>query len=270
MTDHTSRRDAKGDDLLKRDDVLMAAHAAIKEVLGATAVRAKLGYAIEDALDKLPTLDADGRKKLDPFVEIQLAQQAVKDWVEGFARLQDAKMDDPAKCDAEALAKAMHAAYEKHGCIEENINPLGALECAKVVIQDWSDRLAPTLYRKEYRDGVVNGLKNAMGLIDCLMATVFVVKGEEDPAPPAAERRPAVERPDRPTMLLARRFTGMGGIWVWLTRKEADWACQWHGSDDCDYKSRDLLEVDRNASDSAALALYDADISTSARGVRGR
>jgi hypothetical protein len=89
-------------------------------------------------------------------------------------------------------------------------------------------------------------------------------------APPAAERRPAVERPDRPTMLLARRFTGMGGIWVWLTRKEADWACQWHGSDDCDYKSRDLLEVDRNASDSAALALYDADISTSARGVRGR
>jgi hypothetical protein len=145
-------------------------------------------------IDNLPALDADGRKKLDPFVEIQLAQQAVKDWVEGFARLQDAKMDDPAKCDAEALAKAMHAAYEKHGCIEENINPLGALECAKVVIQDWSDRLAPTLSRKEYRDGVVNGMKNAMGLIDCLMATVFVVKGEGASAPPAAERRPAVER----------------------------------------------------------------------------
>lgn len=75
------------------------------------------------------------------------------------------------------------------------------------------------------------------------------------------ERAEGVEpRPEKPAMLLARRFTGMGGIWVWMTRREADWSCQWHGSDDCDYKSRDFLEVDRAASDEAALKLYDTDI----------
>lgn len=69
-------------------------------------------------------------------------------------------------------------------------------------------------------------------------------------------------KPERTPMLLARRCTGMGGIWVWMTRREADWSCQWHGSDDCDYKSRDLMGVDRTASDEAALKLYDADLTS--------
>lgn len=87
---------------------------------------------------------------------------------------------------------------------------------------------------------------------------------ERASAPPAeGKERPRGEpRPDRPPMLLARRYTGMGGIWVWMTRREADWSSQWHGSDDCDYKSRDLLAIDRTASDEAALALYDADLTS--------
>lgn len=80
---------------------------------------------------------------------------------------------------------------------------------------------------------------------------------------PAAEPEQAEggePKPEKPPMLLGRRSTGMGGIWVWMARRESDWSSQWHGSDDCDYKSRDFLEVDRAASDEAALKLYDTDI----------
>jgi hypothetical protein len=68
-TDPIDRSAAKDDDLLKRDDVLMAVHGAIKEVLGVTAIRARVGYAIEAALDKLPALDAPSAAERRPAVE---------------------------------------------------------------------------------------------------------------------------------------------------------------------------------------------------------
>lgn len=66
----------------------------------------------------------------------------------------------------------------------------------------------------------------------------------------------------KPPMLLAKRNIGMGlgSVRLWMTRREADWSSQWRGSDDCDYKSRDLVDVDRTASDAEALRMYDADL----------
>jgi hypothetical protein len=75
-------------------------------------------------------------------------------------------------------------------------------------------------------------------------------------APPAAERRPAVERPDVPEPMLYAicKWASHTG-WFW--RGANGWMT--NGG----LCSANNLEVDRPASDEAALVLYDQDISTS-------
>lgn len=76
-------------------------------------------------------------------------------------------------------------------------------------------------------------------------------------APPAAERRPAVERP---AMLYAK--CEWNNDWRWWVRYESgEWAS---GSNAVigGRASQHELDVDRAASDPAALALYDADLTS--------
>jgi hypothetical protein len=179
MTDPISRRDAKGNDLLKRDDVSTAVYVAIKEVLGVTAVRAKLGYAIEDALDKLPALDADGR------------------W-ENLLHNLKVRRDE------------LHRNYPF--TIEE-----GVLE--RIIVEMEGD------------------------------------------APPAAERRPAVERPACPMILTTTNGEPEIGK-VWFVRADDTWASA-DGKVICTlHDSTAFAEVDRDNSDQEAIRLYDSDITS--------
>lgn len=223
--DPISRRDAK--ELIKKERLDCID-------VGAIGAANTCGALIE-ALDKLPALDADGR---DETREILADRELMASLRLGIQQLREGR-----------------SIFWDELKRELELSNAGESKERSQYISGRSWRSKPMECFGGFASAVEKAAWDAAS--DETLAQIDVS------APPAAERRPAVERPDRPTMLLARRFTGIGGIWVWLTRKEADWACQWHGSDDCDYKSRDLLEVDRNASDSAALALYDVDISTS-------
>lgn len=79
--------------------------------------------------------------------------------------------------------------------------------------------------------------------------------------PPAPQ---AEERPERPPMLLAKRSHAKHLPPVWWARVKGGWRLVDDVGGDYRVIARGLADIDRDASDPAALELYDADISSPA------
>lgn len=147
------------DDLIRRSDAKAAIDYADCDKGGFTKGTAK------KALDSVPAAGAG--ESFDAEAMWQGAQVSLDEWIKSAASMLVEKPEPD-----QELESRVHAALAECGCSENQLNPLGALAFAKVLIDDHRQGVRTSPSRKEYYDGVKSGLDRATSVCEILAAHV--------------------------------------------------------------------------------------------------